>query len=100
MKHFTEDGEYKGKTHKMDGKIHTGAEHSETSRVVSHNKKGPFNMKGSAFYGRGNQSPLMKKGLWDNINAKKKRIASGSGETMRKKGDEGAPSEKNIRDSQ
>ena len=42
----------------------------------------------------------MKKGLWDNINAKKKRIASGSGETMRKKGDEGAPSEKNIRDSQ
>ena len=101
VKHYTEDGLYEGETHKMPGgKVHTGKKHSETSKPVSHNKKGPFNMKGSAFYGRGNQSPLMKEGLWDNINAKKKRIASGSGETMRKKGDEGAPSEKNIRDSQ
>ena len=45
MKHYTKDGEYKGKTHKMNGKIHTGAEHSKTSKVVSHNKKGPFELR-------------------------------------------------------
>ena len=32
-----------------------------------------------------------KRGLWDNINAKKKRIKKGSGETMRKPGSKGAP---------
>ena len=30
-------------------------------------------------------------GLYANINAKKKRIAAGSGEKMKKKGDKGAP---------
>ena len=30
-------------------------------------------------------------GLYSNINAKKKRIAAGSGETMRKVGSKGAP---------
>ncbi len=40
-------------------------------------------------------SPYKKRGLWDNIHAKRKR-----GETMRKKGDPGAPTEKAIRDSQ
>ena len=32
-----------------------------------------------------------KKGLYDNINAKRKRIATGSGEKMRKPGSKGAP---------
>jgi len=40
-------------------------------------------------------SPAKKRGLWDNIHAKRRR-----GETMRKKGDPGAPTEKAIRDSQ
>jgi len=31
------------------------------------------------------------KGLYANINAKRKRIKAGSGETMRKKGAKGAP---------
>lgn len=35
--------------------------------------------------------PAKKKGLYANISAKKKRIAKGSGEKMRKKGEEGAP---------
>jgi len=61
MMHFTEDGEYKGETHKMNGKIHTGAEHSETSEVVSHNKKGPFAMKGYTYPGT---SPIEKKVSW------------------------------------
>ena len=87
VKHYTEEGEYKGKTHKMDGKVHTGAKHSDSSKVVSHEPDGPFKM---------NTSPFdAKKGLWANIHAKRKR-----GETMRKKGDPGAPSEKAIRDSQ
>ena len=65
MMHYTEDGLYKGETHEMDGKIHTGAEHSETSKVVSHNKKGPFNMNKTPFH--------EKKGLWANIRAKRAR---------------------------
>lgn len=41
-----------------------------------------------------------KKGLWDNIHAKRKRIKRGSGERMRKPGSEGAPSEKDLKNSQ
>jgi hypothetical protein len=40
------------------------------------------------------------RGLWDNIHAKRKRIAEGSGERMRNKGDKGAPTEKAIKQSQ
>ena len=36
-------------------------------------------------------------GLYANIAAKKKRIAAGSGETMRKKGAKGAPTAKNFK---
>ncbi len=38
-------------------------------------------------------------GLWANIHAKRKRIASGSGEKMRKPGSEGAPTAKALRES-
>lgn len=38
-------------------------------------------------------------GLWDNIHAKRKRIAAGSGEKMRKPGAKGAPTAKALRDS-
>jgi len=63
VKHYTEDGEYNGPTHKMPGdKVHTGKKHSDDSKPVSHKPGGPFKMKGSAFYGRGNQSPVMFKG--------------------------------------
>ena len=34
--------------------------------------------------------------LYANINAKRKRIAAGSGEKMRKKGQKGAPTAKNF----
>jgi hypothetical protein len=37
---------------------------------------------------------MKKPGLYANINAKKKRIAAGSGETMRKVGSKGAPTAK------
>jgi len=40
-----------------------------------------------------------KPGLYANINAKKKRIAAGSGEKMRKPGSKGAPTAKAFRDS-
>lgn len=38
----------------------------------------------------------MKPGLYANIHAKKKRIAAGSGEKMRKPGSKGAPSNKDF----
>jgi hypothetical protein len=41
-----------------------------------------------------------KKGLWDNIHAKRKRIKDGSGEKMRKPGSPGAPTNKAIAQSQ
>jgi nicotinic acid mononucleotide adenylyltransferase len=41
-----------------------------------------------------------KKGLWDNIHAKQKRIKNGSGEHMRKPGSKGAPSDQDLKNSQ
>ena len=38
-------------------------------------------------------------GLYANINAKRKRIAAGSGEKMRKPGSKGAPTEKAFKQS-
>lgn len=38
-------------------------------------------------------------GLYDNINAKRERIAKGSGEKMRKPGEKGAPTAKAFKDS-
>tara|TARA_Y100000385_G_scaffold29544_1_gene27773 strand:- start:256 stop:426 length:171 start_codon:yes stop_codon:yes gene_type:complete len=43
---------------------------------------------------------MKKPGLYANIHAKKKRIAQGSGEKMRKPGDPGAPTAKNFKDSE
>ena len=40
---------------------------------------------------------MAKAGLYANINKKKKRIAAGSGETMRKPGDKGAPTAKQFK---
>ena len=37
---------------------------------------------------------MAKRGLYENIHAKRKRIAAGSGEKMRKPGSKGAPSAK------
>ncbi len=39
-------------------------------------------------------------GLYENIHKKRKRIEQGSGEKMRKPGEEGAPSAKDFRDSE
>jgi hypothetical protein len=40
-----------------------------------------------------------KRGLWDNIHAKRERIKAGSGERMRKPGSEGAPSAADLKNS-
>jgi len=45
------------------------------------------------------KKPSKKKGLYANIHAKRKRIADGSGETMRKPGTKGAPSAKNFKNA-
>jgi len=41
----------------------------------------------------------MKEGLYANVNAKRKRIAAGSGEKMRKPGAKGAPTAKAFKQS-
>ena len=41
----------------------------------------------------------MKQGLYSNIAAKRKRIAQGSGEKMRKVGSKGAPTAKDFKDA-
>ncbi len=70
-------------------KMHAGQ--AKKIRSMLKYKSSPFKMK----------SPLYKKrGLWDNIHAKRKRIKAGSGETMRKPGSKSAPSAKDFRDSQ
>ena len=40
---------------------------------------------------------MAKQGLYANIHAKRKRIAAGSGEKMRKAGSKGAPTAKNFK---
>ena len=40
---------------------------------------------------------LKKRGLYDNIHAKRKRIASGSGEKMKKRGAKGRPTAMNFK---
>ena len=40
---------------------------------------------------------MAKRGLYANIHAKKKRIAAGSGEKMRKPGSKGAPTTANFK---
>ena len=59
VKHFTKDKEeWKGATHKMDdGSAHTGKTHNEDSEELFHE----------------GDSGLKKRGLWDNIHAKRKR---------------------------
>lgn len=53
---------------------------------------------GPGTYGSKKGRPAKKKkGLYDNIAAKKKRIAAGSGEKMRKAGDPGAPTAKDFK---
>ena len=43
--------------------------------------------------------PKGRPGLYANINAKRKRIAAGSGEKMRKPGEKGAPTAKAFKES-
>jgi len=39
VKHYTKDGkEFKGATHKMDGELHTGKNHSSSSKTLVHEK--------------------------------------------------------------
>ena len=51
-------------------------------------------------YHKTKSGKMAKKGLWYNIQQKKKRIAAGSGEKMRKPGSKGAPTQAAIKKSQ
>ena len=75
----------------LEGAVKAHGRQAKTIKQHIKDMSGPFKMK-SPLYG--------KRGLWDNIHAKRKRIAAGSGEKMRKKGDKGAPSAKDLKESQ
>jgi hypothetical protein len=57
------------------------------------NKEFPYTKAGKA------AAKKAEKGLYANISAKKKRIAAGSGEKMRKVGSKGAPTAKDFKES-
>ena len=58
-------------------------------RVVLHGRLLPYE----------NGNAMAKPGLYANIHAKRKRIAAGSGEKMRKPGSKGAPTAANFKRS-
>ena len=65
-------------------------------------KRANFMGGGIAYKGGGRAMPRVKRagggpGLYANIAAKKRRIAAGSGETMRKPGSKGAPTAANFK---
>ena len=70
----------------LEGAVKAHGKQAKTIKQHIKDMGGPFKMK----------SPLKgKKGLWDNIHAKRKR-----GGTPNKPGDKGYPTDKAIRDSQ
>ena len=72
--------------------------------AVAHNpefaKKVGISQKVGKEFSKADEAKKMKGGgLYDNINAKRERIAEGSGEKMRRVGSEGAPTAKAFKQS-
>ena len=72
--------------------------------AVAHNpefaKKVGIPQKVGKEFSKADEAKKMKGGgLYENINAKRKRIAEGSGEKMRRVGSEGAPTAKDFKQS-
>ena len=73
-------------------------------QAVAHNpafaKKVGVSQKVGKEYAKADEGKKMKGGgLYENINAKRERIAEGSGEKMRRVGSKGAPSAKDFKES-
>ena len=73
-------------------------------QAVAHNpafaKKVGISQKVGKEFSKADETKKMKGGgLYDNINAKRERIAEGSGEKMRRVGSAGAPTAKDFRES-
>lgn len=71
---------------------------SENKEQNAFNRVNSFIAGGEAMYT--DNDLIEKRGLWDNIHAKRKRIAAGSGEKMRKPGSKGAPTKQDFIRSQ
>jgi hypothetical protein len=72
--------------------------------AVAHNpefakKVGISTKVGKEFVKADEEKTMKGGGLYENINAKRKRIAEGSGEKMRRVGSEGAPTAKDFKQS-
>ena len=76
---------------KMEKQATTGMEKAKIRESIATARK-EYN---KPIYNQEKSSPAKKRGLWDNIHAKRRR-----GETMRKKGADGAPTEEAIKNSQ
>ena len=81
---------------KMNPKKHVGKSKKNPDMYCVFDKDGKEvklfkDKKDAEEYAVKNHDELMGEGLWDNIHKKRERIKRGSGETMRKKGDKGAP---------
>ena len=100
--------EKQGRVSKGDGKEvhHTDGINSNKLTVSSKSENRGKKNEGGRRKGVGHNYPKKRKyvkggrpGLWANIHAKRKRIAAGSGEKMRKPGSKGAPTSKALKES-
>ena len=97
VKHYTKQGKlHEGGMHKMpNGSLHSGKSHGKTSQKLFHFKELSKTAQTVAKNKKGQS--ILKKGLYANIHAKRKRIKAGSKETMRKVGTAGAPTAANFK---
>lgn len=72
--------------------------HAHQDEQQAFNRVNSFIAEGKAY--EMDKDLVEKRGLWDNIHAKRKRIKAGSGEHMRKPGSKGAPTRQDFINSQ
>ena len=93
------------KDESVDERKLTGAEKNKLKDLEKEVPKKDFidrygKEEGEAIYYATLTKMAKQEGLWDNIRKKKERIARGSGERMRKKGEKGAPTSDQIKRAQ
>lgn len=70
---------------------------TQSNALIAHALQNKSKQKKLKLDGKHGVVKMAKRGLYANIHAKRKRIEAGSKEKMRKKGDKGAPTDKNFK---
>jgi hypothetical protein len=91
------DKNHNGKIDSQDFKMLRKEELKGNQTKIDKNHNGKIDSQDFKMLRKEEEAIDEKRGLWDNIHAKQKRIKAGSGEHMRKPGSEGAPSNKDLR---